>query len=105
WNFGVQHLFGNGMMMEANYVGAHDSRLDSGSYRNTAVTPGPGDPSLREPFPYITPTFFDKSIGTGSYNAFQFSWRKTTSRGLTFLVSYTYSKTENLGCDGFFGSG
>ena len=34
WNFGVQHLFGNGMIMEANYVGAHDSRLDSGSYRD-----------------------------------------------------------------------
>jgi len=105
WNFGVQHLFDNGMMMEANYVGAHDVRLDSGSYRDTAVTPGPGDFSSRQPFPYITPTFFDKSIGTGSYNSFQFSWRKTTSKGLTYLVSYTYSKTENLGCDGFFGSG
>ena len=104
WNFGVQHLFGNGMIMEANYVGAHDSRLDSGSYRDVATTPGPGDISTRQPFPYITPTFFDKSIAQGSYNAFQFSWRKTTSKGLTFLVSYTYSKTENMGCDGFFGS-
>jgi outer membrane receptor protein involved in Fe transport len=105
WNFGVQHSFNHGMMVEGNYVGAHDVRLDSGSYRNTAVTPGPGDPSLRYPFPYITPTFFDKSVGTGSYEAFQFSWRKTSSNGLTFLVSYTYSKTMNLGCDGFFGSG
>ena len=105
WNAGVQHLFGNGMIMEANYVGAHDSRLDSGSYRDVATTPGPGDITARQPFPYITPTFFDKSIAKGSYNAFQFSWRKTTSKGLTFLVSYTYSKTENLGCDGFFGSG
>jgi hypothetical protein len=104
WNFGVEHQFENGMVMQANYVGAHDSRLDSGSLRNVAVTPGPGNYMDRAPFPYMTPTYFDKSVGKGSYNAFQFSWRKTSNKGLTFLVSYTYSKTENMGCDGFFGS-
>lgn len=104
WNFGVQHQFGTNTVLEADYVGSRDSRTDSGSYRNTAVTPGPGDPQSRAPFPYITPTYFDKSVGKASYNAFQFSFRKTVSHGLTYLVSYTYSKAENLGCDGFFGS-
>lgn len=104
WNFGVQHQFGTNTVVEADYVGSRDSRTDSGSYRNTAVTPGPGNPQDRAPFPYITPTYFDRSVGQASYNAFQFSLRKTVSHGLTYLVSYTFSKAENLGCDGFFGS-
>src|SRR5579883_732737 len=104
WNFGVQRQFGNNTILEADYVGSRDSRTDSGSYRNVAVTPGPGNPQDRAPFPYITPTFFDKSVGQASYNAFQFSLRHNVSHGLTYLVSYTYSKAENLGCDGFFGS-
>ena len=69
-----------------------------------ALTPGPGDPSLRSPFPYITPTFYDKSIGKASYNAFQFKLRRSTSKGLSYIVSYTWSKVINLGCDGYFGA-
>jgi len=104
WNFGVQQQFGNNMVMEADYVGSRDSRLDSGAYRNVATKPGSLNPVSLQPFPYITPTFFDKSIGQADYNAFQFSMRKTTSKGLTFILAYTYSKTMNEGCDGFFGS-
>jgi len=104
WNFGVQRQLGTNTVIEADYVGSRDSRLDSGSMRNVAVTPGPGNPQDHAPFPYITPTFFDKSIGKATYHAFQFSMRKTTTQGLTYLISYTYSKAENLGCDNFFGS-
>ena len=104
WNFGVQQQLSNNTVMEADYVGSRDSRLDSGSYRNVATKPGSSNPVSLQPFPYITPTYFDKSIAQADYNAFQFSMRKTTSKGLTFIVSYTYSKTMNEGCDGFFGS-
>jgi len=104
WNFGLQQLLGNGMIVEANYVGSRDSRLDEGPLRDVATTPGPGDITSRQPFPYITPTYFDKSIGKATYNGLQLALRKTTSRGLTFLVSYTYSKTMNEGCDGFYAS-
>jgi carboxypeptidase family protein len=99
WNFGVQQLLGNGMTIEADYVGAHDARLDEGGYWNVAPTPGG-----QSPIPYITPTYYDKSIGLASYNGFQFTLRKTASKGLTFLVAYTYSKTMNMGSDGFYAS-
>jgi hypothetical protein len=104
WNFGVQQQLGKSTVIEADYVGSHDSRLDSGAYRDTAVTPAPGPITDRQPFPYITPTYFDKSVAKANYEAFQFKARKTTASGLTLLASYTWSKTINLGCDGFFGS-
>ena len=91
WNFGIQQQVGTNTVIEADYVGSHDSRLDSGAYRNTALYPAPGPITDRQPFPYITPTYFDKSVGMSSYEALQFKARKTTARGLTFLASYTWS--------------
>jgi hypothetical protein len=104
WNLGVQQSLGTSTVLEADYVGQHSSRLNEGGLRNVALTPGPGDPSLRRPFPYISPTFYDKSIGKASYNAFQFKLRRNTSKGLSYIVSYTWSKVINLGCDGYFGA-
>jgi len=104
WNLGVQQSVGASTVLEADYVGQHSSRLNEGGLRNVALTPGPGDPSLRRPYPYISPTFYDKSIGKASYNAFQFKLRRNTSKGLSYIVSYTWSKVINLGCDGYFGA-
>lgn len=103
WNLGIQQQLRQDTVLEADYVGSHGSRTDSAALRNVATTPGPGDPSLRYPFPYITPTYFDKSVGKASYEAFQFKINRRTSHGLTYLVAYTWSKTMDLGCDGFFG--
>lgn len=116
WSLGVQQAVKSNTVIEADYVGSHSSRLDSGSYRNVAVTPGPGPLTTydsngnlvtlgtRQPFPYITPTYFDKSVGNSNYHSFQFKARTKLSRELTLLGSYTFSKTIDLGCDGFFGS-
>ena len=106
WNFGVQHQVTSDTVMTANYAGSHTSRIDLGTYRNAAETPGPGDAAVvasRQPYPYITPTFYDASIGRASYNAFQFSFRKSTSKGLTYLISYTWSKSMDIGCSGWYG--
>ena len=104
WNFGVQHQFGNNTVLNANYVGSESIRTDVGGFNNVAVTPGPGNPQSRAPYPYIAPTFYDNSIGRANYNAFQFSLNRSTSKGLTYLFSYTYSKTMDFGADGWFGA-
>jgi hypothetical protein len=104
WNFGVQQSLGANTVVEVDYVGSHTLRLNSGGYRNVATTPGPGDPALRRPVPYQVPTYYDKSVGKASYNAFQFKLRKNFSQGLSYIISYTWSKTMNFGNDGFFGS-
>src|SRR5947207_12242082 len=106
WNFGVQRQLSPNTVMTANYVGSQSHRLTVGGLYNVALTPGPGTPAevtARQPFPYISPTFYDRSIGNSSYNAFQFSTNHRASNGLTYLVAYTWSKSIDVGCSGFFG--
>jgi len=106
WNFGVQRQLGSNTVMTANYVGSQTHRLTIGGLYNVALTPGPGTPAevaARRPYPYISPTFYDRSIGNSSYNGLQLSANHHSSNGLTYLVAYTWSKSIDVGCSGFFG--
>ena len=103
WNFGVAKQLNNSTSVSANYVGSGTRRLDVGGYYNTALTPGPGNPQDRSLYPYIAPTFYDRSIGKGDYNAFQFLFDKRFSNGLAYQVSYTWSKMLDDGSDGWYG--
>jgi hypothetical protein len=103
WNFGVQHQFSPTTVLDASYVGSGSRRLDVGGYYNTALTPGPGDSSVRRLYPYETPTYYDRSIGNGSYHALQMRLDKKLSHGLVYMVSYTWSKAIDQGCSGWFG--
>jgi Carboxypeptidase regulatory-like domain/TonB dependent receptor-like, beta-barrel len=102
WTFGVQHQIGTNTVVTANYVGSHSSRLMIGFFANSAVTPGPGPIAPRQPYSYVSPTFYDQSIGRSNYNGFQFSMKHQAGRYLSFLASYTWSKTIDVGCDGFY---
>lgn len=104
WNVGVQQQLGANTVLTANYVGSLTKRMDQGGMNNVAVTPGPGTPQSRAPYPYIAPTFYDNSDGASNYNAFQFSLDGRRGAGLTYLVSYTWSKTMDYGCDGWYGN-
>ena len=104
WNLGVEKLLNESATMTLNYVGSVSRRLNEGGYYNTAITPGLGNPQSRAPYPYIHPTNYDRSFGnTGSYNALQFSLNRRYMNGLSYGVSYTWSKTIDIGGDGFFG--
>jgi hypothetical protein len=92
--------------MTANYVGSQSHRLTVGGKYNVALTPGPGTPAevtARQPYPAIVPTFYDRSIGNSSYNSLQLSANHHSANGLTYLVAYTWSKSIDVGCSGFFG--
>jgi TonB dependent receptor len=103
WNFGVQQQITSGTVLTANYVGSVGRKLDVGGAFNVALTPGPGKPQDRAPFPYIGATAYDRSDGKSSYNAFQLSVNGREEHGLTYLVSYTWSKTLDMGCSGWYG--
>jgi Carboxypeptidase regulatory-like domain/TonB dependent receptor len=106
WNFGVDQKIDRSTTLSVAYVGSHSSRLDNGGLHNTATYPGPGDAAVvasRQPYPYITPTFYDDSTGNSNYNALQARLSRTTFNSLTYLISYTWSKSIDLGCSGGFG--
>ena len=103
YNFGLAKQLNSSTTVSADYVGSGSRRTDVGGYYNTALTPGPGDPQLRSLFPYIGPTFYDRSIGKANYNALQFLFDKRFAKGLAYQVSYTFSKTIDTGSDGWYG--
>ena len=110
WNFGVQQLIGTSITMTANYVGMEDHRLDVAGLYNTALTPSAtgapfvgGVPNSRSLYPYIIPINYDRSVGSGNYHAFQFSLERRYSNGLSYGVSYTWSKSIDVGGDGWYG--
>jgi len=103
WSFGVQQLIGSSTTLTVNYVGSSTHRLDVGGIYGGALTPGPGPIAPRQLFPYITPTFYDRSTGRGNYNALQASLERRFTNGLSYSVSYTWSKSIDVGGDGYFG--
>lgn len=104
WTVGLQQAFGQDTIMTLNYVGSRSTHLPCCGYYNVAVTPGPGTPQDRAPFPYITPTQYEQSNGSSSYNALQAQLQRSSTSGLTYTVNYTWSKTIDVGCDGYFGA-
>ena len=103
WNFGIAKQLNSSTTVSLDYVGSGSRRLDIGGYYNVALTPGPGDPSLRQPYPYIHPSYYDRSIGRGEYDALQFFFDKRFSNGLAYQVAYSYSKSIDIGSSGWYG--
>jgi outer membrane receptor protein involved in Fe transport len=103
WNFGIAKQLNTSTTVSIDYAGSGSRRLDIGGYYNVALTPGPGNPRDRQPYPYIHPTYYDRTIGRGNYNSLQFQLNKRYSSGLAYQVAYTYSKAIDIGASGWFG--
>jgi hypothetical protein len=103
FNLGVARQMSSSTTVTVNYVGSSGHRLDVGGFYNTAPTPGPGNPRLRSPYPYMAPTYWDRSSGKSNYNALQVSVEKRYSNNFSYSVAYTWAKSINTGGDGFFG--
>ena len=114
WNLDIQRSFGADWLFEAGYVGTKGTKLPRLIEGNPAVfVPGEtagapnsteGNVDQRRPFsgctlsPSSPPCNFASvgliaGIANSSYNAFQTSLKKRFSHGLSFLASYTLSKT------------
>ena len=104
WNFGVQHQLAANTVVELNYVGSGNRDLSVGGLRNTSVVPGPGDPRSRMRHPHMGVTYFEKSIGRSSYNSLQASLQRSFTNGLATTAAFTWAKSIDIGCSGFFGT-
>jgi hypothetical protein len=108
WNFTIQHRFTSNLALEVGYVGNVGRHLTEEINMNQAV-PGPGDLGPRQPFYRL----YGLSQGivqycncdNSSYNALQAKLQKQFSRGLDFLLTYTWSKAmTNTEGGGNFGN-
>jgi outer membrane receptor protein involved in Fe transport len=106
WTIGVQQQAAGAGVWTINYVGSRGRNIDYCPVANTATSPGPGPVGPRTPFPYMPQSFFDQPIGQLDYNALETSLQgRSRVTGLTYLVSYTWSKGLNYGTDGWYGIG
>ncbi len=115
FNFGVEKQLWSSTILSVDYVGSASHRLDIGGYYNTGTPCGTpcGYASFNarvaagvggQPYPYAVPQkSWDHGSGNGTYNSLQTSLRHSFSNGLSYLISYTWSKTLVEGDDGFFG--
>ena len=105
YNFGVQQQIASSLVLDLDYVGSVGRHLFIQPSANTALTPGPGPVALRQPFPAYGGAFsFDENVGNSSYNALQVKLQKSLSYGLSFLGSYTWSKSLDIQSEGQSGS-
>jgi len=96
WNFSIERQLPGNMVFTAAYVGTHGLHLYRDLQLNTAL-PGPGPITPRLPYYSVAPNIptVDQRNGDGHshYNALQLKGEKRFSSGLSFLASYTFSKT------------
>jgi len=107
WNVNLQRAFGNDWLFEVGYIGTKGTHLPR-FIEGNPTTFEPGDTPLtdadrRRLYSGCTRTDTNpctfSSVGeiagitNSSYNALQMSMKKRFSHGLSFLGSYTYSKT------------
>ena len=83
-----------------HYVGSGSRHQFLQPLANTAIEPGPGPISARQPYPqYGGPIPWDYNEGTGNYNALQIKLKQELAGGLYFLAAYTYGKSMDLASD------
>lgn len=113
WSLTIERTFGSNFLLRAGYVGTRGTHLNEGYTWNLAnFIPGASTTAniqQRRPDPNFTS--FDVTVGNGDswYNAFQLTVEKRYSDGLSFLASYTLSKSvdtisDDLGYIGSFGT-
>jgi Carboxypeptidase regulatory-like domain/TonB dependent receptor len=100
YNAGFQWQAAQNSVFTLNYVGSKNRREMLQLTGNAALTPGPGNPQLRAPYPDIqAQNGYVQSIGTSNYNALQVSSQGQNIHGLTYSLAYTWSKSIDFGCD------
>ncbi|MBI4889128.1 MAG: TonB-dependent receptor [Acidobacteria bacterium] len=111
--FNAQKEFSGNLVLEAGYLGSVSQRLEALRAVNEAIPANPTVDSRtvpqRSPFPTFGRIQLVDNGGRGNYHSLATKLTKRYSNGLTYLMSYTWSKSidtatsiRNLGGDTLF---
>ena len=100
WNLGIQRQLAEDLLWEVNYVGSKGTRLMSFIDGNNAL-PGPAASAdviqQRRPFPQHTGAFSEnQSDAVSSYHGLTTKLDKRFSKGLSYRLNYSWSKSMDL---------
>ena len=91
WNISLQRELG-GVLFEAAYAASSGTHLISRNSQNQPL-PGLGSIQARRPYPLFAGITYDGSFGSSNYNSLQLKSEKRLTKGISFLASYTWSKS------------
>lgn len=96
YNLSIQHEAGQGLLVEAGYIGNVSHNLTANDFSLNQVRPelmGAGNAQSRRPFPqFSNVTWINPSIGNSSYHGGFLRTERRFRAGLSFLAHYTFSK-------------
>jgi hypothetical protein len=103
WNLSVERQVRN-ILFSIGYVGNTSHHMANIEVPNQA-RPGPGPFSSRQIWPTFGTLFYQDYNSNANYNSLQLKAQKTFNNGLSFLASYTWSKTIDDSGGTFVGEG
>lgn len=93
WSFSLQRQIRPDLAVEASYFGSKGTKLTAQIIDNTALFPGAGPVANRQLYPQFAPFILNGFNEYGSwYDGAALRIDKRMSHGLTYLISYTFSK-------------
>ncbi len=99
WFAGVQHQLTSKLLVEANYAGSRGRKLLALDEVNRAFSNGAGPGGRLNPNAAIIS--YRGNQGASNYRSLQLSARQQPSRGVSFQVSYTFSRALDNQSDPF----
>ncbi len=105
WNVALEHQLSDTLVASATYVGSAGRKLECCGVINQSFENGPGNFLTKpRPFPQMNNFRTNRNDGRSNYHSLQLKGEQRFSRGLAFLVSYTWSKATDLACSGYIGA-
>ena len=105
FNIDVQRQLGSGMVATIGYIGSRASHLQTIEWNLDTAPPNlQVDPANLRPYPQFYYIIGALDRGLSRYDSLQAKLEKSYSKGLYFLVSYTYAKGFDNGLNDDLGS-
>jgi len=96
WSLGIQREVTADLLIDATYLGSKGTHLPL-LFDINQPEPGPGPIQPRRPWPQWGNIFWRDAVGTSNYHGFSLRVERRFTQGLSFLASWTISKSIDLG--------